>query len=206
MDSKRKFRATFFAVLFLVFVLLIVLKNASAFGVSHSFICPDEPVIVYPGQETNVQLGMQNMGVKDGEDANIRVTLRDGKGIAELDDKNYIIKANTKDTKIDIKVKIPQNVQIGNKYDVVVGFDNAASGKKGGVAINTGIDVKICVEVVPEYPIGFSPTGAKTFNVNAAVLIAVIIIILAMIVVLIILKRRKRNSVRLNRHRELNYR
>ena len=86
-----------------------------------------------------------------------------------------------------------------------MGFSNAVSGENGGVVINTGMDVKICVEVVPEFPVGLSPIGAKTFSVNVVVLIAAIIIILAVIIALIILKRRKRNSVGMNGRRELNY-
>ena len=189
-ETKRRFVYIF---LFIFLFNVLIVDRINAFGVSHSFICPDEPVRVYPGQETNVKLGMQNMGVQEGEDVNVKVTIRDSEGIAELEDKNYIVKANTKDTKIDVKIKIPEDAQIGNKYNVVVGFDNLESGEKGGVAISTGIDVKICLIVLPEYPVGLSPTGAKTISVSGIALI--IFLIIFTIIVSIIWKRRKNNNL-----------
>jgi hypothetical protein len=160
--------------------------NVNAFGVAYS----ENNLRLFPGQEKDVELRMQNM-VGDDE-IQLSVVLRDSAGIASLKEKVYTLLAKTESMPVAVRIKIPKDAQIGEKYVVIVAFDTAASGEGGGVSLGTGMDVKIYVEVVQEYFVEPQLSPMKeNFNLIIAGIISLIVIV---IVVLIILKRRKKGS------------
>jgi|SRR3989344_887758 len=194
--NKRKFILGIF-----ILLNILIVTKINAFGVAYSdFRCSDNPLKLFPGQEKTINLTIQNM--IGNEDAKVSVVLKNNAGIAETEDRIYDVKAKTEDTFIPVRIKIPKNARIGTNYTIVVAFDSVQSGKSGGVAVGTGMDVRICLTVMPESPIGLSPTG-KMINLGWKTLLAMsIFVILVVAVILIIFKRRKRNFVGMNRYRE----
>ena len=51
--------------------------------------------------------GLQNMNVQEGEDVNVVVRLKNDEGIASLENDKYLVRANTKDTKVFVDFNIP---------------------------------------------------------------------------------------------------
>src|SRR3989344_4723099 len=138
-------------IVFAVFVLVAFLdSNVNAFGVSYSYLCPGNPVIVNPGEETKVEFGLQNMNVQEGDDVNVFVRIKNDEGISSLENDKYLVKANTKDTKVFVDLKIPDDAEIGKNYDVVLDFIVNPKENSQGVVFGIGNEVRICV-LVGEY-------------------------------------------------------
>ena len=178
-----------------VFVLIIIFNNnVNAFGVSYSYLCSESPVIVNPGKETKVAFGLQNMNVKDGEDMNVLVRFKNNEGISSLENDKYLVKANTKDTKVLVDLKIPDDAEIGKNYDIVLDFIVNPKESPGGVVFGIGNEVKICVLVEKYIAPALSPEEIKVKNLRLILIGLGILIVIVLVIIIIILRYRKRNK------------
>lgn len=170
---------------------ILLISFASAFGVS-SPVWKGNPLPVSPGEMKSVNLTLQNM--IGGDDITIKAVLTKGSEIASVEEKDYLIKAGTKDTKVQVDVRIPPSVPIDTTYVVTVSFQTVNSGAGGGVAIGTGIDTSFDVLVVPLAPVEegekLSPEEGK--STLAYWIIGAIILIV--IIIAIVLKKKKKKS------------
>ncbi len=184
---KRKILLCLILLLSLLFV-----RNVLAFGVAYAdFRCPDNPLKLFPGQEKITSLWLQNMA---DDDASVAVILREGAGIAEMETQNYLVKSKTEDTSVPITFKIPEDEPIGANHTVVIAFDTIIDGESGGVAIGTGMDVKVCVQIVPEYPVELSPVDKESGK--AWYYVIGFVILAALIVVFVVRRKRANKSLR----------
>ena len=189
-------RGRYFIIVFLMGIYFI--NYAGAFGVSYSYLCPDNPIIVPPGETERVYFGMQNMGPDDNKDLNVFVKLKDDGGIATLTESNYIVKANTKTEKFYVDLKVPLEAEYGKKYNIVIDVSVAPSNKDSGVVFGVGNEVNICV-LVKEKEIVLSPERGSRKMIW--LMVALGILIIAIMVVIIILTLRKKNKNRFRNRR-----
>ncbi len=165
-----------------------------AFGVSSPY-WKGNPLKIYPGETKIVKMNYQNMGV-DTEDMNLRAEITKGNEIASINQQDYLVKAGTKDTTVEISVSIPENVPVGSKYQVTLTSSSVTPGAEGGVSLGVGMDTTFDVEVVSE-PIIETPEATEelaeespeTMGVMIFAIIAIIII--AVVLIIIVKKRRK---------------
>ncbi|MBI2452073.1 hypothetical protein HYV50_03265 [Candidatus Pacearchaeota archaeon] len=173
----------------ILFSNILFLNSIDAFGVSSQYwYKPDyTPAAFYPGETRTINLGLQNMVGED--DVTIRVKLIEGSEIASVNEKDYLVKAKTKDIPIPIEVSIPENTPINTTYKIVVSFIEVAPGGTGGVSLSTGIDTPIPVLVV-EKPVEVL-LAPEEKPINKWIIIGIVIIMIIITVVLIIRKKRK---------------
>ena len=177
-----------------VFVLIVIINNVHAFGVSYSYLCPDNPVIVNPGKETKVAFGLQNMNVQEGEDMNVFVRFKNNEGIASLENDKYLVKANTKDTKVYVDLKIPNEAEIGKNYNVVLDFSIAPKENAEGVVFGLGNEVKMCVLVGRYILPTLSPEEIKGKNSKWILMGLGILIIIVLAIIIVILRRKNKEK------------
>jgi len=174
--------------LLISFVLLSILtiNLVSAFGVS-SPVWRGNPLGVSPGKTGTVELTLQNM--VGTEDVTVRVILKEGKEIAIVEEKDYLIKAGTKDTRIPVRVTIPQGTPLGTTYIVKVSFDTVTPGSSA-VVLGTGMDTTFDVLVIEEPP-QLAPAEEAKGKISTPLLIGIILAILIIIIIVIIVLRKK---------------
>ena len=150
----------------------------SAFGVSTSY-WEGNPLQISPGETTTVFLGVQNM-VGD-EDITVTTALLEGSEIASVPEKEYLIKAGTKDTQVPVTISIPLDVALDSQYTVKVSF--LTVNDEGGIALGTGINSAFDVLIVglPE-----EEKEGKNF-----ILIAISLFLIIAILILIYIFRKK---------------
>ena len=94
----------------------------SAFGVTASY-WEGHPLQISPGESKVVTIFAQNM-VGD-EDITLTTALVEGFEIASVPEKDYLVKAKTKDTGIPVTVTIPLDAPLEEEYRVKVSFCKA---------------------------------------------------------------------------------
>ena len=156
-------------------IILIILSISfiSAFGVSTSY-WKGNPLLIAPGDTKTISLRLQNMGTED--DITIRAILTDGFEIASTEEKNYLVRAETKDTEVPVKISIPPDTPLGTEYRVTVSFKTVTPGGTGGVVLGTAIDSSFDVLVSD---VEKTEKGNLNFIIGFVVLIAIIFILIA---------------------------
>ena len=167
-------------ILFLAFYV-----NATAISMPY---LKDKTIVLYPGSSSEFELTLQNM-VGD-EDERVMLTLEDGNAIAKIVGKDnvYNVPKGTKDTKVHIKIDIPDDTPLGSEW--VVRFKTAiVTEKEGGmVQISGGISdyFKVRVGPVPEI------LPKEKFSFNAVWFVGELIFLI--IVVSLIFRIRKKSN------------
>ena len=160
------------------FLAILLVSFVSAFGVATPY-WEGNPLIISPGETSIVLLGIQNFVGDD--DITVKVVLKEGSEIASVLEREYLIKAKTKDTQIPVTVTIPLDTPLETKYLVKVSFITVNEG--GGISLATGIDSSfdVVVKSIPK-----EEPEAKDFT-----LIAVSLLLIIAILVLIYIFRKK---------------
>ena len=170
----------------IMLVLVILLANVVlAFGVS-SPVWEGRPLSISPGETKVIKLSLQNM-VGD-EDLTIRASLSEGFVIATMEEKDYLVKAGTKDTEIIVTVTIPEDVEIGTEYTLVASFRTVTSGGGGGVVLGINIGTNMDILVVPEE----GDVAEEPEEVTSSPLMTLAIIAIILLIIIYLLLRRKK--------------
>ena len=177
---------------FIVYSILLV-SFVSSVGVA-SPVWQGNPLRISPGETKTVNLELQNM-VGD-EDVTIKAVLKKGFEIASTKEKEYFVKAGTKDTLVPVVVSIPDDIQVDTTYQVIVSFLTVTSGSSGGVALGTGIDTTFDVLVVELQPIALAPEKPEKLRSEIFSIIAAVIILTAIILIVWFFSRIKKHKKR----------
>jgi len=179
-------------------LLLAVLMTSTvfAFGVSSPY-WKGNPLTISPGETKVVKINYQNMGA-DAQDLTVRAQITQGSEIASIKKQDYLVKAGTKDTAVEVTVSIPQSTKAGAKYQVTLTSSSVTPGAEGGVSLGVGMDTTFDVEVVSPPPV-VTPTTIPTTTAelpqekdNSGVIIfACLAIIIIAVILLIIIKKKK---------------
>lgn len=179
----------------LLVVLLMITPLASAFGVTTHY-WGDNPLIMYPGQTKDIDVELQNM-VGD-EELTLQAEITEGSEIAALIDPDnaYVVPFGRKDIKVNIRVAVPENVALGEEYNIQVSFKQVAEeeGKMVQMAASVGTTIPVVIKSVEDVPVeqGETPkTGEKT---SSAAVIMLAIVIIAIIIGYAIFKKKKKSK------------
>lgn len=164
--KNLNFGLFFLALTFAVF-------EVSAFSVGSSYYSGN-PFTAYPGQNTVVNLDLQN----SAEDTRVKVTLLEGSEVASLDSEEYFLPSGTESMKVPVSIDIPSEAEIGKIYSIVLSFEPLTVGESGGVVVGTAYDVSFDVLVV-EKPVVDS--NGKNNYLVLVLIIAVILIAIYLI-------------------------
>ena len=171
----------------LIFAIIILINSISAFGVGSQY-WEQNPLPMYPGEEREVLIVLQNMA--GTEDITVNGELIEGSNIAEIkDDKDLLVPLGQKVDFI-LNVKIPKETAIGESYNLKISFNTVAGPQGGNVGITSSIDKNIPVIVVEksaeEPQAGI--TGKSILGVNSSIAYLVLgIVILALVIWFIII-------------------
>ena len=167
----------------LLLSLFLVFPLAYAFGVNAPY-WESNPLIMYPGQETEIQLTLQNM-VGD-EDMILSAEITTGKEIASIMDSSnkYTVPFGVKDLPVNIKIKIPEGVKVGDTKEIELTFREIVSDSGQMVQMSGSVGTKIPILIKsPEEIPSEENTETQTSSISW---IPIIILVLVVIVILII--------------------
>ena len=177
----------------IIFVILILsfVYSVDAVGIAHDggFLCPGNPIIMYPGEERDISFRLQNSHDAD-ERVRIKIENNDG-NFVEFDEGDYTVKAKTYDKEIIFHTRIPETAILGEKYNFGFSLFNIPNdNQEGGISFTTSLGDSICVQVGEHIPPAMSPEKEGMSNTTWIILGLVILIIIVLIIYLI--KRKKR--------------
>lgn len=164
-------------ILSLLMISLSMMFLASAFGVSAP-CWEGNPVTVSPGEETVVNLNLQN-GAGATDAVTVKVDVLEGKDIASLSQEQYVIAAGGSQN-IPLTLSIPSSAKAGDSYVFKVEAKTITAGVSGGVSMGLGMKVT-CNAIVT------LPAKAKS---NNTLYLIVIIAVLAIAVYFLTRKKK----------------
>ncbi len=167
---------------FVLTILTVFLVNSVfAFGVT-TWYWKGNPLTMEPGETQKIFLELQNMIGDDDVAAEVKLTK--GSEIAEITDSNtiYSVPAKTKDTKVNVRISVPETDPIGRSYTLGFSIKTVNPGG-GGVGLSTGFTKEFDVQVAekPKPPIIEEKPG-KGFPWLTLVIAIAIVIVFAVIV------------------------
>ena len=169
-------------------MILIIFINSltlvGALGVSSSY-GPGRPFEMYAGETKTISLFLQN---QEDFDIRARASVIEGFDIVNLvDETEYLIPAKTKGIEVSLKIKIPRNAKVGDKYPVKIGFTQVPVEGGGMVqlAVETGssFDILVIEELEVE-------KGVIRKNI-IWIILGVLVVIILVVIIKFILKRKQ---------------
>jgi hypothetical protein len=171
-----------------ILAVALLISMASGFAVSSSYYAGLQ---LYPGEERDIYLTLQNMAGNDNLSA--RATIDEGQEIARLADPSntYFIPLGTH-KKVNIKVKIPEDAQIGSTYNLTLSFGTIKESKPGEFGISSGVGERIVITVIEkpklEEPVVSQPEVSESempeekSDLGTVIVIAAIILIIGLLI------------------------
>ena len=159
--------------------ILLLCPLVSAFGVTAPY-WSSNPLVLAPGESKDVSLLLQNM-IGD-KDVTLMAELVDGDGVASVTDSNlkYLIPFGTKDTKVNLNIRVPEGASEGTKYFVTLGFKQVTESSGEMVQMASGLQKTIPVvvqEPVVESPVETTPANQSYSPVVFAMLLLAVLIV-----------------------------
>lgn len=139
---KQKFSINRMLVSLILIIFLVQIITAS--GVSRPY-WDEYPLKLAPGESKIVQLTLQNT---DDKDMTFKATINSE--IAELNDKSdeYFVPSGETEKKVNVKVEVPENAEIGTEYKVRFNFNQISPSEGGMISMTSAFSVNFPVEVV----------------------------------------------------------
>lgn len=160
-------------------IMLIVLMSSftMAFGVAIPYWDSPEwyPLKLAPGESTIVQLVLQNTGE---EDMTVKATITGN--IARLYDENdeYFVPSGEINKLVNIKVEIPKDAEIGERYKVYSSLQEISSEEGGMIKMTGAFTVNFPVEVVgEEESLLYGEESGSAFNTLILIILGLVILI-----------------------------
>ncbi|MBI2045531.1 hypothetical protein HYT23_05735 [Candidatus Pacearchaeota archaeon] len=170
--------------------LVILLSSISAFGVGSQY-WEQNPLTMYPGEEKEVLIVLQNMA--GTESITVNGELLEGSNIAEIiGNKETLIPVGQK-VDVVIKVKIPEDVAIGGTYNLKISFNTIAGPQEGDVGLASSIEKNIPVKVVEKVEASQEPgiTGKSILGMSSYTAYLMLGIIILILVIWLVIKKKK---------------
>jgi len=167
-----------------ILIILLVMPLVNAFGVTTPY-WDENPLIMFPGETKDVQLLLQSEA--DSDPLIARAELIEGGEVATMLDSNldYNVEPGQKDVAVNIRITIPEDANLNDRYDVRVSFREILERGGGGpVQMATGVGTKIPVVVESFANAGEAVREPKTQATSISLTTS--ILLLAIIVIIII--------------------
>ena len=176
----------------ILMILLVIIPLATSFGVTTHY-WDEKPLIMHPGQTKDVDVVLQNM-VGD-EDLTLQAEITGGSEIATLIDpvNEYMVPLGRKDIKVNIRVAIPENAALEDKYEIQVSFKQIAKeeGKMVQMTSSVGATIPILVKSIEDVPME-EEIPKEEEKISFTIIVILFLIILAIIIGYIFFKKRKK--------------
>ena len=176
-------------------ILIITLSLVSSLGVSSPYTV-GSPLGLYPGETRDVQI-MVSASPSEGN-SSIKVDLTDSEGIAIMtDSSNTYSLSGGSEKPVNIRIKIPENAVIGQKYPISLTASKIGTGGTGmvGVSLSSSFSLPVVVVEKPVAPVTTAepaPEEPVTEGINPIWWILGIIVIIAIIAIIwFVVKSRK---------------
>jgi len=171
----------------LAMLLLLGISFVSAFSVSSPYMANKELNIFPDSKITDLEFVLQNGGGAT-EDVIIRVNILEGSEITNItNDNNLYTVSPGAQVPVNLRITLPENVMIGNTYNVRLEFSTVTLGQSGEFGFGTGQEqsfkVVIVKEVVPEKP-----------KPNLLLPLIIGILLILFIIVMFLLRRKQKLS------------
>ncbi len=160
-----------------VLAMVLSLAMVSAFGVSAPYWSTN-PMIAYPGMDSNVKLNLQNIANPTGDVVAVMEIVK-GADIISLQQTEYEVKQGST-VDVPLRVRIPDNAEIGSKYTVRVNLKTKTGGEGGMVGLATGMAVGFDV-MVQEKPAVAEEANQTGWYLGIAIAVVLLIIIIVAI-------------------------
>jgi len=164
-------------------IFIIVIGSALAFSVSSQY-WKDYPLQISPGETKDIYVVLQNRA-GTAEDLTATGTITQGSDIAKITGlkKEYEVPFG-EETKVNIRVSIPKEVEVGHNYDITINF-NFASATEGEGPLTIGSNVE---KVIPVLVVAEPPKSSETEERNLWIYLIIGLIVLIILAVIIIIK------------------
>lgn len=172
-------------ILLFLFTILLTM-NVNAFGVS-TFYYEGRPLILNPGEVRDIEVQLQNEATSGP--ISLKAKIDSEKNIAQLTGKTiFNLDSGDKGVSVPITISVPEDAQIGDKYQVSVSFLTAA-GNEGGM-VDLGTQITKGFEVVVGKVIEQEKIEKNTISPQN--LMGILVLLSLAVLVLFILRKRKR--------------
>ena len=179
-----KNKKIYFGIAFLLGIFLLI-NSVSAFAVSSQY-WRENPVIVYPGESSDITIDLQNMA---GEDTIIATgVIIEGSEIASFSDPSnvYTLPPGTR-LPINIHIDIPVDTDIPSNYSLILSFTTSTE-EAEAVGLGSGVQKIIPLIVVKK------PKEPVELKSSPWLYIILALIIILIVVITIVLKKRKKKK------------
>lgn len=191
MKTKTTTKIGIICTLAVAIAMIFATYFVSAVAVSGAYTT-DIPLKLYAGQSESFVLTLQNMA-GEGGDVKFKANITEGSEVAKLIDSNteYLVPFGANNVTVNVRVDVPANAKVGDKYLVKVAFDPlpVSSEEEGMVQILLGLSRYFNVEVI-EKPAGEKIPG----NVNLMWIIIPIIVVIIIIIILVMLMMKRKSK------------
>lgn len=173
----------------LLVVSVLLISITAAAGVVTPY-WDDNPLKLAPGESDTVTLYLQNM-VGD-EDMVLRAELTSGSEVATLTNgPEYTVPLGTEDIPVNLKIEVPENADLGTKYDVALSFQQISDESGQMLHVASAFTSKVPVEIVGEQESSLYGKPGEGLNLVWAV---IIILLLITLVSVFAIRKRKRKK------------
>jgi hypothetical protein len=171
-------------------LLLLGISFVSAFSVSSPYMANKELNVFPDSKTTDLEFVLQNGGGAT-ENVSVRVLVLEGSEVAKiLDNSNIYVVVPGDKVPVNLRVTLPDDVMIGNVYNIKLEFTTVSSGQSGEFGFGTGQEqsfkVVIVKEVVPEENIN------STYSKVLLYLIIGILLLILIIAMFLFRKKKRR--------------
>ncbi|MBD3252738.1 hypothetical protein GF386_03345 [Candidatus Pacearchaeota archaeon] len=173
-----------------IFLMILSVSFVSSFGVATNY-WKGHPMQLSPGESGTSVLSLQNM--KTTEDLTVQMDITKGDEIASIDKSRYFVKANTADTVVPVKIRIPYSAEPGTVYEVTVSSRTVTPGGSG-VVLGTGMDTSFEVLVVENVLLETESEEIPQLKFDTGVLIGALVIVVILGVLLWVFLKKKKKS------------
>lgn len=171
----------YLGMVFLVGIILFV-HSISAFAVSSQY-WEENPVIVYPGQSTEIYVVLQNMA--GTEDLTVKGVIIEGSEIAALSEPTatYSVPVGTRKN-VYIQINVPEDTTIPSNYSLIMSFVTSVEG--GTLGLGSGVQKTIPLLIVKE------PREPFEFKCSPWCYIILVGVVILVVVIILVLKKKKK--------------
>jgi len=171
---------------------LLLISLVSAFSVSAPYMEKNAEGVrelrLLPGDVKSLEFVLQNGG--GAENIGAKASIREGSEILERTDAIEIYTVVPgEQTKVNFKVTIPDTAQLGDTFNVVIGFSTASESEEGTFAFGSAIEQKFNV-LLAEEPKEVVQEEEVASSKNNWIYVLIIAIILAGLAIFIVKKRK----------------
>ena len=195
MDNRNIRLFTFAFMFFLVSTSFVM-----AFGISAPY-WNDNPLRMFPGETKEISFNLQNcpslLDICDKSDETVTIMLEQGEEIATIiSGNNYDLPYGSADQYVRLKVEIPSNADLGERYNIVFSAISTPDVEGGNIQVGIKYNVNFPVIVGEKFDtlLPVSDEASERAAIGFIVVIVIIILALVAIVIWLLIKLLRRKS------------